>query len=177
MKLPHFQKEVRWDVFEENFVAVLLDKLNLNSDMLNKISWKTFLQGILDKCGAKSKENNEVPQPASNPSLLPPYKGLFITCSAFVTFVAEDEFFLALQRSASLEGLGVKLADQFASFKDSGTAAFSGSLYRYCDGSWYRGQRTNHRRDGKGKLQLATGELYEGQFIRGLRHGFGDMRY
>jgi hypothetical protein len=69
--------------------------------------------------------------------------------------------------------------DQFRTFKDSdaGPGSFGGSLYRYCDGSWFRGQRSNRRRDGKGKLQLATGDLYEGGFIRGLRHGFGIMKY
>ncbi len=69
--------------------------------------------------------------------------------------------------------------DQFKSFKDSeaGPGSFSGSLYRYCDGSWFRGERSNRRRDGKGKLQFASGDIYEGQFIRGLRHGFGTMRY
>jgi hypothetical protein len=78
-----------------------------------------------------------------------------------------------------MDSAGVKLFDQFKSFKDSdaGPGSFSGSLYRYCDGSWYRGQRSNRRRDGKGKLQLATGDGYEGQFIKGLRHGFGIMRY
>ncbi len=72
---------------------------------------------------------------------------------------------------------GVKIVDQFKQFKDTSGDGQSGSLYRYCDGSWYRGQRSNKRRDGKGKLQLITGDLYEGQFIKGLRHGQGVMRY
>ena len=52
-----------------------------------------------------------------------------------------------------------------------------GSLYRYSDGSWYRGQRVNRRREGKGKLHFGTGEEYEGEFTRGLRWGFGVNRY
>lgn len=71
------------------------------------------------------------------------------------------------------------MVDQFKTFKDTAAdgGGFLGSLYRYCDGSWYRGQRSNRRRDGKGKLQMSTGDSYEGQFIRGLRHGHGVMRY
>ena len=65
-----------------------------------------------------------------------------------------------------MESEGVKILDQFKTFKDSATdsggGTLSGSLYRYCDGSWYRGQRSNKQRDGKGKLQLSTGDNYEG---------------
>jgi hypothetical protein len=32
-------------------------------------------------------------------------------------------------------------------------------------------------RDGKGKLQFITGDIYEGMFIKGLRHGQGNMKY
>ena len=97
----------------------------------------------------------------------------------FANFVAGDGIYKGLQKSINMDSEGVKLLDQFKTFKDSeaGPGTFSGSLYRYCDGSWFRGQRSNRKRDGKGKLQLATGDLYEGQFIRGLRHGFGSMRY
>jgi len=60
--------------------------------------------------------------------------------------------------------------------RDVATASHS-SLYKYADGSWYRGARQGRRRHGQGKLQLATGELYEGDFAYGVRQGKGRMRY
>jgi hypothetical protein len=95
----------------------------------------------------------------------------------FCKFAGEDEIFKALLRTINMGSEGVKVVDQFKQFKDSTGDGLNGSLYRYCDGSWFRGQRSNRRRDGKGKLQLITGDLFEGSFIKGLRHGQGVMRY
>ncbi len=66
----------------------------------------------------------------------------------------EEGLFKGLLKATSIETEGIKLVDQFKSFKDSDAepGSFSGSLYRYCDGSWFRGQRSNRLRDGKGKL-------------------------
>ena len=67
---------------------------------------------------------------------------------------------------------------QFKIFKDNKESSLTNSsLYRYCDNSWYRGMRQNRRRHGRGRLQLITGELYDGEFKQGLRHGFGIMKY
>lgn len=52
---------VRWDVFEENFVSFLLEKMNFGNDLLNKISWKTFLTYILEQCTTTISDNKEVP--------------------------------------------------------------------------------------------------------------------
>jgi len=87
---------VRWDIFEENLIALLLEKMNFNSDLLNKISWKILLQEICDKIGEKNPESDEVPQPASNPKLLPVYKGVHIHKHRFINFVTEDGIFQAL---------------------------------------------------------------------------------
>ncbi len=70
--------------------------------------------------------------------------------------------FKGLQKTINMGSNGVKIEEQFKNFKDTPGDGFMGSLYRYCDGSWFRGQRSNRRRDGKGKLQLITGDLYEG---------------
>jgi hypothetical protein len=43
MHMPHFYKNVRWDLFEENVIGYLLDKMNFSNDLLNKIQWKNFL--------------------------------------------------------------------------------------------------------------------------------------
>jgi len=43
MGVPNLAKAVRWDIFEENVIALLLEKMNFNSDLLNKITWKVFL--------------------------------------------------------------------------------------------------------------------------------------
>lgn len=61
MGVPNLAQAVRWDIFEENLVALLLEKMNFNSDLLNKISWKIFLQEICDKLGEKNPESDEVP--------------------------------------------------------------------------------------------------------------------
>jgi hypothetical protein len=37
------KKAVRWDIFEENVIAHLLDKMNFSNDLLHKINWKIFL--------------------------------------------------------------------------------------------------------------------------------------
>jgi hypothetical protein len=94
--LPHLKESVRWDVFEENFIALLLDKMNFSNDLLNKISWKTFLTYIMEECSERIKENTEVPIPASNPSLIPYYKGLFVKKSRFLVLVGEDGVFKGL---------------------------------------------------------------------------------
>jgi hypothetical protein len=39
-----------------------------------------------------------------------------------------------------------------------------------------KGQRLNRRRDGKGKLQMSTGDSYKGQFIRGLRQWCNEVK-
>ncbi len=96
MGIPNLSKAVRWDIFEENIISLLLEKMNFNSDLLNKITWKVFLQEICDKIGEKNSESDEVPQPASNPQLLPAFKGIHIFKSKFSNFVAEDGIFLAL---------------------------------------------------------------------------------
>eukprot|EP01016_Furgasonia_blochmanni_P003201 TRINITY_DN11255_c0_g1_i5.p1 TRINITY_DN11255_c0_g1~~TRINITY_DN11255_c0_g1_i5.p1 ORF type:complete len:621 (-),score=70.11 TRINITY_DN11255_c0_g1_i5:256-2076(-) len=48
-------------------------------------------------------------------------------------------------------------------------------LYRYADGSWYKGEWYNGRRHGKGKLSLSSGDVYEGELYEGKRHGNGVM--
>jgi hypothetical protein len=83
MQMPHFTKSVRWDIFEENVIGYLLDKMNFNNDLLNKISWKTFLDHILKSCTTTIKENTEIPNPASNPKLMGNYKGLFVEKERF----------------------------------------------------------------------------------------------
>ena len=96
MGVPNLAQAVRWDIFEENLIALLLEKMNFNSDLLNKISWKMFLQEICDKLGEKDPESDEVPQPASNPKLLPVFKGIHILKHRFTNFVTEDGIFQAL---------------------------------------------------------------------------------
>jgi len=126
--------------------------MNFNNDILNKINWKEFLNFIMKEISGSISENNEVPQPASNPKLMSIYKGLFIKKDKFCEFCGEDQIFKGLQNAMNIGTEGVKIVDQFKTFKDSTGDGFLGSLYRYCDGSWYRGQRSNRQRDGKGKL-------------------------
>lgn len=84
MQQPYMKKAVRWDIFEENFISLLLEKMNFSNDLLNKIQWKQLLELILEKCGDTYKENNEVPEPPSNPKLLPYFKGLHVTKERFL---------------------------------------------------------------------------------------------
>ena len=96
MQIPHFFKAVRWDIFEENVIGYLMEKMNFNNDLLNKIAWKTFLQFILENCTSNIKDNNEIPNPASNPKLMGYYKGLFVEKEKFCKFAGEDEIYKTL---------------------------------------------------------------------------------
>lgn len=58
---PNLSKAVRWDIFEENLISMLLEKMNFNNDLLNKINWKTFLQYVCDQIGEKYPESDENP--------------------------------------------------------------------------------------------------------------------
>ena len=93
LQLPNLSDYVRWDIFEENFVFFLLEKMNFSNDLLNKINWKNFLTSVLDTLGEKVKETNETPQPPSNPALLPKYKGLHVRKERFSKYVSEEGFF------------------------------------------------------------------------------------
>jgi hypothetical protein len=61
MKMDHLKDYLRWDIFEENVIVYLLDKMNFNNDILNKINWKEFLNFIMNEIADKVSENNEVP--------------------------------------------------------------------------------------------------------------------
>lgn len=113
MQIPHFFKNVRWDLFEENVIGYLLDKMNFSNDLLNKIQWKNFLQILLENCTTTVKENTEIPNPASNPKLMGYYRGLFVDKEKFCKFAGEDEIFKALLRTINMGSEGVKVVDQF----------------------------------------------------------------
>ena len=59
--MEHMSVAVRWDVFEENFVSFLLEKMNFSNDLLNKINWRTFLTYLLEQCSGMRSDNKEVP--------------------------------------------------------------------------------------------------------------------
>lgn len=40
---------------------MLLDKMNFGNDILNKISWRTFLEYAMKELADKYQENTEVP--------------------------------------------------------------------------------------------------------------------
>ena len=111
MKLNHFRDIMRWDIFEENFISYLLDKMNFNNDILNKINWKDFLTNLMENCAVTIAENNEMPQPASNPKLMGYYKGLFVKKEKFTDFAGEDLIFKALQRAMNIGTDGLKIQD------------------------------------------------------------------
>jgi hypothetical protein len=83
LQVSNLSVAVRWDIFEENLIALLLDKMNFSNDLLNKISWKTFLDIALKEIADTYPDSTEMPQAASNPKLLPPFKGLHVTKERF----------------------------------------------------------------------------------------------
>eukprot|EP00347_Sterkiella_histriomuscorum_P004144 403361586 len=172
-KQKHLYEYIRWDIFEENLVIFLLDHINLSSQILDRINWKLFMTFVLKECADYLIDNDEVVLPASDPGSMMRFKNSI----------------------RELYDPDIKpLSDQYKCFKDTvdnsshiaqlvGSFALNNqsyhnySLYRYCDGSWYRGPRAARKRHGKGKLQFSSGELYEGEFLRGLRHGYGHIGY
>lgn len=49
--------------------------------------------------------------------------------------------------------------------------------YRWANGQRYRGQYSNDRRNGQGRLEFSDGDAYEGGFVDGVMHGFGIYRW
>jgi hypothetical protein len=45
--------------------------------------------------------------------------------------------------------------------------------YTYADGSKYHGQWQNDEKNGQGKLVYPSQDVFEGQFVGGLRQGNG----
>ena len=50
-------------------------------------------------------------------------------------------------------------------------------IYTYACGSIFQGNYRESKKQGYGILRLSTGDLYEGEFLKGLRHGSGVMKY
>lgn len=97
--MSNLSESVRWDIFEENFIALLLDKMNFSNDLLNKINWKTFLDLVMKETADTDQDSTEIPSPASNPKLLPPFKGLHVTKARFASFVVNDGLFRGLSKA------------------------------------------------------------------------------
>ncbi|CDW91685.1 UNKNOWN [Stylonychia lemnae] len=138
MNLGNLLDQLRWDIFEENFVIFLIEYLDVKNPILDRINWRQIIQEICNQCTKQILDNDEIVIPTN---------------------------------SESNENCSIN--DQFKVFKDSAEINKNSSLYRYCDGSWYRGPRQNKKRSGKGKLNFITGKIYDGEFQRGLRHGYG----
>jgi hypothetical protein len=41
--INHLKNQIRWDIFEENFVIYLLENFNFDDEIFNKINWKEFI--------------------------------------------------------------------------------------------------------------------------------------
>ena len=49
-----------------------------------------------------------------------------------------------------------------------------GTCY-YKDGSEYKGEWRNDKRDGRGEMHYANGDTYVGEWVGGMRHGKGEL--
>lgn len=153
---------VRWDQFEENFLAYIETFMILDSGFIRKIHWKVLIALLYENLAQVSEHYKLWPKgpTCQNP---PCYQGKTVDIDAWTELVYRSE--LKEFIIASIQNSTFYISQ-----------LHKGKIYTYKCGSVYKGEWHYNVREGQGSLKLSSTEEYAGNFLKGRRSGFGAMK-
>ena len=159
---------VRWDVFEENLLLCLSHSMVVSLGSIRKVDWLKFCRTLCEVLSCEEPHETEWPKLPGTP-WMQPGKRRKIMESDWTNFVATG----GLNHSV-LMAMDPQRSHFFSELYQY---AVPSKLYVYGSGDTYQGQWKLSKRHGQGSFSLlATQETYRGQFIQGLREGYGVMQ-
>lgn len=152
------EKTVRWDIFEDNFLAYLISYMVTDTGILRKVNWRKVFQKLFAKIG---KENREQKIWVLGPcyDMLPEITHRTISLVDWSSIIVSHEIVLLIFSCIDeIPSLPIKKAVNYP--------------YAYACGCKYKGQWHDNRRQGVGLLEMCSKETYDGIFANGLFQDF-----
>jgi len=162
--ISYCKKSLRWDIFEDHFLAFLNNTFNLENKKIRKVSISSFfkhlfteLASIPEETTDSGKWDNEVIYNPSSAHENPKYySGYVVTKEAWVNFAkcgGLKRVFVQLAKSPMKEEQKIQETQRLQAMRS--VYQITDKLYKYACGSIYKGQRCGGLRDGKGSLSIS----------------------
>ncbi|CAG9329405.1 unnamed protein product [Blepharisma stoltei] len=150
---------VRWDVFQESFIRFLILSINTSQGYIRKLNWEAFFSKLYESISISDESFSLWPRIISYPNTLI-CRGKLVRCDDWKIFVETGAFKSTLLSCISNDCHFIK-------------DLWQGNNFTYACGTQYKGQWNSYLREGQGTLTFPSGEIFQGIFFNGLRHGFG----